>query len=81
MLGSAFIGTGVETEETLRKGVGVATAFGTFFLCDRVPLLVRCGTAVPGAARGTGVLTGVETGCKGAGAADGFWARASKSDR
>lgn len=82
VLGSAFMGASVDVDavETLRRGVGAATALGTFFLCDRVPLLVRCGTAVPGAARGTG-LTGVATGCDGAGAAEGFAARASKSDR
>lgn len=80
VLGSALMGAGVEAVETFRRGVGAATALGSFFLCDRVPLLVRCGTAVPGAARGTG-RAGVETGWEGAGAADGFWARASKSER
>lgn len=79
VLGSGLMGIGVEAVETLRRGVGAATALGSFFLCDRVPLLVRCGTAVPGAARGVG-LTGVETGWS-AGAAEGFWASASKSDR
>lgn len=56
--------TGVCTGvETCRSGVGVKTTLlaGGFFLCDRVPLLVRCGIAVPGAAR-TVRVAGVETG-------------------
>lgn len=42
--------------DTLRRGVGVDTAFGSFFLCDRVPLLVRCGAAEPGVPRAAGVF-------------------------
>jgi hypothetical protein len=43
-LGSDFMGRGVDdwdAVETLRSGVGVETAFGSFFLWERVPLLVR----------------------------------------
>jgi hypothetical protein len=55
-----------EAVETLRRGVDVDTALGSFFLWERVPLLVRlgaavvAGTAVLGVARTAGVA-GVET--------------------
>ncbi len=67
--GSAFIGRGVEdweAVETLRRGVGIDTALVSFFLWERVPLLVRlgaaavAGTTVFGEARTTGVA-GFET--------------------
>ena len=50
--------------ETCRRGVGVenvAVVVGAgFFLCDRVPLLVRCGVDVPEPDLCTGVPTAVE---------------------
>jgi hypothetical protein len=67
--GSDFMCRGVEdweAVETLRRGVDVDTALGSFFLWERVPLLVRlgaavvAGTAVLGVARTAGVA-GVET--------------------
>jgi hypothetical protein len=80
------MGSGVEdweAVETLRRGVGVDTAFGSFFLWERVPLLVRlvaaavAGTVVFGVARTAGVV-GVEmTGWEVAGSDD----KASKSDK
>lgn len=85
MLVSGLMAAGVGVDmavETRRRGVGVETALGSFFLWERVPLLVRCGVAVPGAARGVGA-TGVETEgiwvCMGK--ATVFCARASKSER
>lgn len=41
-----------------RNGVGVTNAFGTFFLCDLFPVLVRCGIPDAGAARTEGVVGG-----------------------
>ena len=66
-----------ETAAILRRGVG-AGAFGSFFLWERVPLLVRCGAAatVLGGARTTGA--GAEEAAEGAGRVED---RASKSER
>jgi hypothetical protein len=67
--GSDFTSRGVEdweAVETLRRGVGVDTAPWSFFLWERVPLLVTlgaaavAGTTVFGEARTAGVA-GVET--------------------
>lgn len=59
VLDSAFTAAGVlicDALETLRRGVGVETAFGSFFLCERVPLLVRCDAAELGVLRAVGVF-------------------------
>jgi hypothetical protein len=65
--------------ETLRRGVGVEVALGSFFLWERVPLLARVVAAatVLGVARMMGVA-GVDTGCEVVGPDE---ERASKSDR
>lgn len=61
--GASGIGTsssdfiGVETwerDETFRSGVG-AVVFGSFFLCERLPVLVRLGVEVPEVERTAGV--------------------------
>ena len=52
---SDFIGVEIwERDETFRSGVGAA-AFGSFFLCERLPVLVRLGVEVPEAERTAGV--------------------------
>jgi len=48
---SDFMG---EENETWRRGVG-AGAFGSFFLCERLPVLVRFGVDVPEEERAAGV--------------------------
>jgi len=67
-----------ETAAILRRGVG-AGAFGSFFLWERVPLLVRCGAAATalGGARTTGAA-GVEEAAEAAGRVED---KASKSER
>lgn len=71
VLGSGFMGIGFdnsEAEDTLRSGVDMATALGSFFLCDRLPVLVRWGVAVAtveAAERTDGVAGVEEVGCGG----------------
>jgi hypothetical protein len=38
---SDLTGIGVDGVETPRRGVGLGTSFGSFFLCERFPMLVR----------------------------------------
>ncbi len=72
-LGSDLMTAGVDvTVETRRRGVDAETAFGSFLLCDRVPLLVRFGVDVPGAALTIGVVGVVEEGRAGVGRAEEF---------
>jgi len=51
--------------EDWRRGVGVETAFGSFFLCDRLPVLALLGVdvLVLGPARETGVGGGPRGTC------------------
>jgi len=65
--GSALTGVGVAAEEERRS-----SSEGSFFLCERLSVLVRRGAATAGEARDTGVAGWEETGC---------WGRASKSAR
>lgn len=68
MAGSVFtVAKTCEAEETFRKGVDVETALGSFFLCERVPLLVRCGVGVPDVVRAAGVAGDGATGLDGGG--------------
>lgn len=83
VLASDFMGTGVEdceAVETLRRGVGMGAAWGSFFLWERVPLLVKlvAVATVLGVARMMGVAGVDDTGC---GAVDTDEERASKSER
>lgn len=66
--------------ETWRRGVGVDTALGSFFLCERVPLLVRCGAAEPGVERIAGV-DGIAAAAGWEDAGPPSAERASKSER
>jgi hypothetical protein len=67
--------------DTRRRGVGVETAFESFFLWDRVPLLVRSGVTEVGIGRIGGVGGAEETGWEDAGAEGARARKASKSER
>ena len=60
-LDSALTDIGVDVVEILRR-VGLA-AVGSFFLCERLPVLVRCDAAAPTVARMAGVAGGGRGGC------------------
>ena len=50
-----FWGAIWEGVETFRRGVG-AEAFGSFFLCERLPMWVKFGVEVPEEERTAGVV-------------------------
>lgn len=70
-------GIGVEgswdAESAWRNGVGGMVP-GTFFLCERFPVLVRCCGAEPGAGRGVAGVMGVTGKGMGAEPAMARWA-------
>lgn len=80
---SDLMGAGVEARETLdtfRRGVGAGPAVGSFFLCERLPVLVRWGVDVPDPGR-IGGEAGKAAAWEDAGRAVESAERASKSAR